>query len=70
MNPSRQPYIQFQLPPLCGDSALLIVNLLERIIHAIWQLHGQAMLELLNDTHARPHRDPVPDPLADEDLPF
>jgi hypothetical protein len=70
MNPSQRPYLQLQIPPLCGDSALLVVNLLDRIIHAIWQLHGEAMIEILNDVHASPHRDPVPDPLADADLPF
>jgi hypothetical protein len=40
-------HTQLHLPPLAGGDALLVVNILERIVEAIWRAHGEAMAEAL-----------------------
>ena len=70
MNPSERQYIQVPIPPLSGDSALVFVNLLENVIHAIWQLHGEAMIDILNHVHDPFHRENALEGLMDDDLPF
>lgn len=41
------PHAQLHLPPLTGEEALLLVNLLDRAIAALWRAHGDAMADLL-----------------------
>lgn len=41
------PHAQIHLPPLTADEALLIANLLDRAIAALWRTHGDAMADLL-----------------------
>ena len=40
-------HAQIHLPPLTGDEALLLVNLLDRAITAIWRAHADEMADLL-----------------------
>lgn len=40
-------HAQIHLPPLTGEEALLLVNLLDRAIAALWRAHGDAMADLL-----------------------
>ena len=40
-------HAQIHLPPLTGDEALLLVNLLDRAIAALWRTHGDAMADRL-----------------------
>ena len=44
---TRPPHAQIHLPPLTADQALLLVNLLDRAIAAIWRTHGEQMADLL-----------------------
>lgn len=41
------PHAQVHLPPLTGEEALLLCNLLDRAICALWRAHGHAMADLL-----------------------
>ena len=41
------PHAQVHLPPLTGEEALLLCNLLDRAIAALWRTHGDAMADLL-----------------------
>lgn len=41
------PHAQLHLPPLTAQEALLLSNLLDRAIAALWRAHGDAMAELL-----------------------
>ena len=41
------PHAQIHLPPLTADEALLLANLLDRAIAALWRTHGDAMADLL-----------------------
>ena len=41
------PHAQIHLPPLTAEEALLISNLLDRAIAALWRTHGDAMADLL-----------------------
>jgi hypothetical protein len=41
------PHAQIHLPPLTAEEALLVANLLDRAIAALWRTHGDAMAELL-----------------------
>ena len=41
----RLPYAQVRLPSLSTDDALTLVDILERIVEAIWRGHGDAMAE-------------------------
>ena len=43
---TRPPHAQIHLPPLTADQALLLVNLLDRAIAAIWRTHGEQMADL------------------------
>lgn len=55
----RRPHAQVHLPPLHPDDALLLVNVLEKAIAAIWRAHGEAMGDCLQTTFdgsvSRPH---------------
>jgi len=49
--PSRRrqrPHAQLHLPALRAEQALLLVNVLERAIEAVYRSHGEAMRELLD----------------------
>jgi hypothetical protein len=52
----RLPRARLTLPPLSGDNALAIVNILDRAIASIWRAHGHAMVDRLADLHPRPPR--------------
>ena len=41
------PHAQIHFPPLTADEALLVANLLDRAITALWRTHGDAMADLL-----------------------
>lgn len=41
------PHAQIHLPPLSAHEALLVANLLDRAIAALWRSHGDAMADLL-----------------------
>jgi hypothetical protein len=41
------PHAQIHFPPLTGEAALLVANLLDRAIAALWRAHGDAMADLL-----------------------
>jgi hypothetical protein len=41
------PHAQIHLPPLTAHEALLLANLLDRAIAALWRTHGNAMADLL-----------------------
>ncbi len=40
-------HAQIHFPPLTGEEALLVANLLDRVIHSLWRAHGDAMADLL-----------------------
>ena len=40
-------HAQIHLPPLTAQEALLLCNLLDRAIAALWRTHGDAMADLL-----------------------
>ena len=40
-------HAQVHFPPLTGEEALLVVNLLDRVITALYRTHGDAMADLL-----------------------
>ncbi len=67
-------HAQIHLPPLTGEEALLLCNLLDRAIVALWRTHGDAMADLLAciDPHAAMPSDPGDAPLpagaTDEDI--
>ena len=41
-----RPHAQLHLPALTAEQARLLVNILERAIHAIYRAHGDAMADL------------------------
>ena len=41
------PHAQVHLPPLTAQEALLVINLLERLVRALWKAHGGAMADYL-----------------------
>lgn len=41
------PHAQIHLPPLTAKEALLLANLLDRAIAALWRTHGHPMADLL-----------------------
>ena len=43
----QQPHAQFHLPPLDAGEALLLVEILERAVQAIWRTHGPSMADHL-----------------------
>lgn len=57
MSPRRPPppHASVHFPSLDGHEALLLVNILDRLISAIWHAHGPAMRATLEAVHA-----PVP----------
>lgn len=55
--------VQLHLPILTGEEALLIADLLDRVIAALWRVHGPDMIDLL----ARLGTDTLP--LTDLDIP-
>ena len=71
-----RPHAQLHLPPLTAHEALLLCNLLDRAITAIWRAHGHSMADLLAccDPDAALSSDPTdttvrsPAPLADDEL--
>ena len=69
---TRPRRVHFCLPPLAPDEALRLVNLLERITHAIWDAHGAQMVALLAAVPPASKSSPSDDTvdLADRDLPF
>lgn len=73
----RAPRAQIHLPPLTTHEALLLSNLLDRTLAALWRTYGDAVGELLADRKLREDGatgpiDPVPqDPataLFDDDF--
>jgi hypothetical protein len=48
----RKRQAQIQLPPLQAEEALLLVNVLDKAVMAIWRAHGPAMQEHLEATLA------------------
>lgn len=69
---SRSPHAQLHLPALSPDEALVFVNVLDRLIAAIWRAHGPAMSARLDELHSAP---PAPastlqPPVPDDDLLF
>lgn len=59
-------HAQVHLPPLSGAEALLLCNLMDRAITALWRTHGDAMAEVLSDLSPRatPPEEPPPLPSA------
>ena len=45
-NPGRR-HAQIHFPALAPDEALVVVEILERVIHGIWHAHGDAMADFL-----------------------
>ena len=41
------PHAQVHLPPLTAEEALLLCNLMDRAIAALWRTHGHSMGALL-----------------------
>ena len=70
------PHAQIHFPPLTGEEALLVANLLDRALAALWRTHGDAMADLLGclDPDAllpTEPGDPVlpdPAPLSEDDI--
>ena len=54
MSPRRPPppHANVHLPSLDGHQALIFVNILDRIISAIWRAHGHAMTAVLEERRA------------------
>ena len=44
---SRRRHAQIHLPPLDPDQAVVLVNILEKAIEAVWRAHGDAMADYL-----------------------
>lgn len=42
-------HAQVHLPPLTGEEALLLCNLMDRAIAALWRTHGRAMADVLSN---------------------
>ena len=72
---NRTPHVQLHLPPLSPDQALFCIDILERLINAIWRTHGDEIDLWLAAVHcdAPPSPPPpiaAPAPSDDDDLPF
>lgn len=52
------PHAQIHLPPMSADLALAVVDVLDRVVEAIWRTHGERMGEL---RALRARRSPEPD---------
>ena len=78
MTPLPHAEIRIRLPPLSGEQALQICNVLDDIIAALWRVHGDAILDRLADLETHHHQDlPAPEPADDingssdaDDIPF
>ncbi len=75
MSPRKPPppHPQAHLPALDGHSALLVVNILERISNAIWRAHGHSMQATLEQARTTPDSSSAPDASLHDDygeLPF
>jgi hypothetical protein len=56
------------LPPLDGRTALILVQVLENVIDAIWDAHRDAIDEVRSDLSSVPPSLPPPPPTEDDDL--
>lgn len=45
-----QPHARIELPRLSGHEALLIFDILEMVLDAIWEAHENEMLEIIVDS--------------------
>ena len=43
----RRAHARIHLPHLMGHEALLVANVMQRVVDAIWRAHGQAMVHAL-----------------------
>jgi hypothetical protein len=72
----QPPHAQLHLPSLEPEAALVVVNVLERAIQAIWRAHGDRMAELLYARHSTSEQRPdsefadIGDPNASPDTDF
>jgi len=71
----RGASVWVDLPPLVPEQAVKLVTVLEKLIEAIWQTHGDQMVDYLGcvapDSMPRPaDADWCGDPEADSDLDF
>ena len=57
----------FQLPPMTPDEAILLSDLLQEAVSAIWRTYGDGMADYLGgvDPEGMPEQDP-PDPALPE----
>ncbi len=60
MTESRR-HAQLHLPPLEPEAALVVVNVLEHAIQAIWRAHGDRMAEILYQRYATAESEKRPD---------
>jgi hypothetical protein len=44
---SRRRHARIHLPPLDPDQAVVLVNIMEKAIKAVWRAHGDAMADYL-----------------------
>ena len=65
----RHRHAQVHFPPLTGHEALLIVNLLDRVITALYRTHGDAMAALLACVGTDNLAKPDPGDCATQDSP-
>lgn len=52
MQRRRPRHAQLHLPPLRAEDALLVVNVLQKAMAAIWRAHGEAMADYLQVAYA------------------
>ncbi len=74
--------VRITLPHLSGSEALLVVEVLDRLVRAIWRSHGDAMADAIGRDHPAPEMlcdpsarfrlyDPADRPgLDDDDIPL
>jgi hypothetical protein len=69
---TRAPHAELHLPPLTPDEALVIVDVFECVIMAIWRAHGPAMAARLDEIYdGRAARFPhLSMPPPSDDIPF
>lgn len=58
----RLPHAQIHLPPLGPQEALLLSNLLDKTITAIWRAHGDQIDAFLAFSHQQPSLNRQPEP--------
>lgn len=46
--------VRITLPHISGSEALLVVEVLDRLVRAIWRSHGDAMADAIGRDHPRP----------------